>query len=144
MFLDSEQDENNDDIDDDDVYEKELRKSFMTAHRDIQVKPVSQFKEELLKYEQTYLKKRLNSKSSVLQFWKKMLCEYPLLYKVAMVVLAAPAPQVSVERLFSQIKFILNDLRSVLSSKHVENIALVRNNFEHLDQTFFSKVINAN
>ncbi|KFM77682.1 Zinc finger BED domain-containing protein 4, partial [Stegodyphus mimosarum] len=45
--------------------------------------------------------RRLDIKHNILDFWEENKITYPHLYKIAMVVLAAPATQVSVERAFS-------------------------------------------
>ena len=127
---------------DDRLYEERLRQQHLSSLKGTQSKPVAVFLDEISGYEQRFVKNRLDSKVSILEFWKMHYFEFPVLYEVAMVVLGTPATQVSVERLFSQMKFILNDLRSTLSSGHVENIALVRNNFEHLDLAFFKKVLS--
>lgn len=56
--------------------------------------------------------------------------EYPELYEIAMVILAVPTTQVSVERTFSTLKLILSDLRSSLSDKTLQNILLVKLNHD--------------
>ncbi|XP_016663574.1 uncharacterized protein LOC107884945 [Acyrthosiphon pisum] len=55
--------------------------------------------------------KRLNNKVNILQFWKTMEASNPELSQLAKVVFSAPATQVSVERLFSGLKFILSPYR---------------------------------
>lgn len=72
--------------------------------------------------------KRLNNKVNILQFWKTMEASNPELSQLAKVVFSAPATQVSVERLFSGLKFILSPYRSNISSKNLENQLLVRTN----------------
>jgi len=52
----------------------------------------------------------------------------PELSQLAKVVFSAPATQVSVERLFSGLKFILSPYRSNIFSKNLENQLLVRTN----------------
>lgn len=71
---------------------------------------------------------RLPSNQNIIQFWKNKALSEPQLYRLANTVLATPATQVSVERLFSSLKFILNDLRYNLSNNIVEDILILRNN----------------
>ncbi|XP_029167403.1 uncharacterized protein LOC114937896, partial [Nylanderia fulva] len=72
--------------------------------------------------------KRLNRKTNILQFWEEKRKSQPELYKLAMVVLSVPATQVSVERLFSGLKFILSPLRTNVNERILENQLLVRSN----------------
>lgn len=73
---------------------------------------------------------RLEIKKSILEFWEENRNTYPYtIYQIAMVVLGAPATQVSVERSFSGLKFILRDNRGNLSKKMLEDILLIRGNF---------------
>lgn len=72
---------------------------------------------------------RLDSKKQILEFWEENKNVYPHLFKIAMVVLGAPATQVSVERAFSSLKFILRDNRSSLNEIILEDILIIRGNF---------------
>jgi len=58
---------------------------------------------------------------------KKVTC--PELYELAITVLGLPVTQVSVERLFSNLKFILNYLRNKMSCTLLNDILLVRCNY---------------
>ncbi|RVE42487.1 hypothetical protein evm_012859 [Chilo suppressalis] len=71
---------------------------------------------------------RLPSKQNIIQFWKSKELSEPQLYRLANTVIATPATQVTVERFFSSLKFILNDLRYNLSNNIVEDILIIRNN----------------
>lgn len=66
--------------------------------------------------------------SNILEFWEKKKSTMPILYELACVVLATPPTQVSVERLFSGLKYILNPLRNNLMANSVDNIMLVKTN----------------
>lgn len=66
--------------------------------------------------------------TNVLKYWEKMKSSEPYLYKLAQIVMAVPASQVSVERCFSALKFILSDHRYNLSDESVKNVLLVRLN----------------
>ncbi|XP_034252574.1 uncharacterized protein LOC117652049 [Thrips palmi] len=70
----------------------------------------------------------LSAKENVFTYWEKqkMLC--PELYALAMVVLSIPASQVSVERLFSALRFILRPQRFGLSSRHVDDVMFLHAN----------------
>ncbi|XP_071579126.1 zinc finger BED domain-containing protein 4-like [Temnothorax nylanderi] len=72
--------------------------------------------------------KRLNRKINVLPFWEEKKQNQPELYKLAMTVLSVPATQVSVERLFSGLKFILSPLRTNINEHILENQLLIRAN----------------
>ena len=71
---------------------------------------------------------RINSKENILKFWETRKHSDPLLFKLACNVLAIPCTQVSVERLFSSLKFVLADLRYNLKDSIVEDILVIRNN----------------
>ncbi|KYN08223.1 hypothetical protein ALC62_00798 [Cyphomyrmex costatus] len=70
----------------------------------------------------------LKSKENILQFWKKNKRSMPDLYKLANIVLAVPSTKVSVERLFSSLKYILSPLRSNLNENIINDILLIRAN----------------
>jgi len=55
--------------------------------------------------------KRLCHKINILQFWKSKKLVYPELFELSNVVFSVPATQVSVERLFSGLKFVLSPYR---------------------------------
>lgn len=70
----------------------------------------------------------------ILEYWKKRKFSNPRVYRLAMVVLAAPSTQVTVERLFSQVKFILTDSRMRLSSVSVKDIMVLKMNKDLLEK----------
>lgn len=72
--------------------------------------------------------KRISRKTNILEFWKENSITQPELYKLAMTVLAVPATQVSVERLFSGLKFVLSPLRMNIDEAILEDQLLVRAN----------------
>lgn len=75
----------------------------------------------------TYLTwKRIPKESDVLAFWETKRNAEPELYKLARVVLSAPATQVSVERLFSGVKHIVSHLRYNLQMHVTDDIMGVR------------------
>ncbi|KAL5241000.1 hypothetical protein ACI65C_008410 [Semiaphis heraclei] len=72
--------------------------------------------------------KRLNHKTNILEYWKTMKKKYPEIYQLSQIVFSVPATQVSVERLFSGLKFILSPYRCNITPKHLEDQLLVRTN----------------
>ena len=78
----------------------------------------------------SYMKdKKMSSKEKLLPFWGSKKTQYRRLYKIAAVFHQIPVTEVSVERLFSHVKFILNPLRSTLSASLLDDILLIRLNF---------------
>lgn len=72
--------------------------------------------------------KRLNHKTNILQFWDSKKAIYPELFELSNIILSVPATQVSVERLFSSLKFVLSPYRSNVSAKNLEDQLLIRSN----------------
>lgn len=58
--------------------------------------------------------------------------------------LAVPGTQVSVERLFSQLTFILNDRRERITEENLNNVLLVRTNYRNLKDCFLKQNFNFN
>lgn len=73
-----------------------------------------------------------NEETNLLDFWEKNKFVHPELYQMAMILLATPATQVSVERLFSGLKYIFSDLRGKLSPNILNAIMVVRTNYRDL------------
>ena len=71
---------------------------------------------------------RLDSKQNILEFWNKEKNNSPELYSLAQIALAVPPTQVSVERLFSSLKYVLSPLRYNLSDDIVNDILILRTN----------------
>lgn len=72
---------------------------------------------------------RLDKKKDILEFWEENKNRHPQLYKIATVVLAIPVAQTSLDRVFSSLKFILKDNKNCLNKKTLEEILIIRNNF---------------
>lgn len=68
----------------------------------------------------------------ILKYWESQKITSPILYRLAMVVLAAPSTQVSVERAFSGLKLILTDHRMRLTESSVENLLVLKLNLDLL------------
>jgi hAT family C-terminal dimerisation region len=71
---------------------------------------------------------RLDKKLNILEFWNRQRFIFPILYEVSLIVLAVPTTQVSVERSFSGVKFLLSPQRCQLHSEFLEDIVLIRCN----------------
>lgn len=69
--------------------------------------------------------------TNILEFWKKKHdeAEYPNLFEVVKILLGASPTEVEVERLFSNISYILSPYRSRMSNKVLQAVILVRCNF---------------
>lgn len=59
---------------------------------------------------------------TILDFWNEKRNEYPELYELAEIVLAISPTQAMVERSFSTLNYVFNDLRNQLSSELLEDI----------------------
>lgn len=89
--------------------------------------------EDLYEYSKIVDGPRLPSTTSILKYWKDFK-DSPALKEVAQTIMAVPATQVSVERLFSNLAFIYNPLRSNLNETVLENIVLLRSNFNFISK----------
>lgn len=71
---------------------------------------------------------RVNKKENILSWWYSKRFTHPLLFSLSEVALAVPPTQVSVERLFSGLKFTLSYLRDKLGEDSLDDIMLIRIN----------------
>ena len=71
---------------------------------------------------------RIGKETNVLQYWLERKNVNPVLFHLSQIVLSVPATQVSVERLFSSLKFILSPQRSHMSETLLNDILLIRAN----------------
>ena len=71
---------------------------------------------------------RIDNKTKLLDWWAERKSEFPELYKLQSLANAVPMTQVSVERLFSSMKFIFSDLRGNLLPSLLQAILVVRCN----------------
>ncbi|KAK3910731.1 Cytochrome P450 monooxygenase alnD [Frankliniella fusca] len=77
----------------------------------------------------TDITSKLNDrKINILKWWEEKKVEMPELYEVAIVVHAIPSTQVSLERLFSALRFVMHHLRGSLSSQMIGDLVLILNN----------------
>lgn len=68
--------------------------------------------------------------ASILDYWESKKNTHPELYKLALVMMAIPPTQTSVERVFSALALVLTSHRTNLGDIILENILLVRLNHE--------------
>ena len=94
------------DADDDELYEERMISKFCAVSQMRNEAVSDDLELEFRRFEDQYLANQMSSKSSLLDFWnhKETKSNYPILVKLAEIVLAAPGIQVSVEELFSQLK----------------------------------------
>lgn len=64
----------------------------------------------------------------ILRYWKQRKVSNPRLYRIAMALLSIPSTQVTVERLFSQLKLVITDSRTKLGDKMIKDIMLLKMN----------------
>ncbi|XP_043461187.1 uncharacterized protein LOC122497881 isoform X2 [Leptopilina heterotoma] len=123
------------DVAEDDLLELLLKRK--DAERQIRIAsgncPIERLLDDFLKIP------RIPKNENLLEYWETKKDLFPELYSLSNIVHAAPMTQVSVERLFSSMKFILSDLRTNLSHDILDDILLVRSNKELLlekEETF--------
>lgn len=79
---------------------------------------------ELIEYEKL---PRLRAEKQIMEFWENQE-KFPMLKKIAADILSVPVTEVSVERMFSHLSFILNRYRSTLKADLLEDILFLRLN----------------
>lgn len=82
---------------------------------------IDNFESDLSTYER---KSRLPLNANVLEYWDSS----NIISGIANILLAIPSTQVSVERLFSAMKYMLSDQRNRLSPLNLEHILMVKAN----------------
>jgi hypothetical protein len=106
------------------IREKSNRRNVSEVNcTDLFVKP--SLMEILKQYEK---EPRLRKEENVLNYWNSQKFTRPELFRLSQIALAIPTTQVSVERSFSGLKFILSDQRGSLNSTILEDICLIRSN----------------
>lgn len=104
-----------------------LQRSWAKLMASKKKEPVATYslRRQLEDFEQT---ETLEPSQDILQYWETKKYVMPQLYQLATVVHAAPATQVSVERLFSGMSYILSNLRTNMKSQTLDNVMVVRCN----------------
>lgn len=64
----------------------------------------------------------------IMRYWKQRKVCSPYLYQIAMALLSIPSTQVTVERLFSQLKLLLSDSRVRLGNTMMKDIMVLKMN----------------
>lgn len=76
---------------------------------------------------------RDDKKESLIEFWQKhKFSSIGPLFPIAMIIHSTPATQVSVERLFSGLRFVFNKLRCKMTGTNINNVMIVRSNYHGL------------
>lgn len=75
-----------------------------------------------------HVTKRLNINSDLLEFFEKQRYSSPLLFEISILVHGVPATQTSVERAFSALHFVLNELRYNMLESTLEKVVLLKLN----------------
>lgn len=76
---------------------------------------------------------RLDANTNIHTFWLNRRMEQPLLYYMATIMMSIPPTEVSCERNFSKLKFIMNRLRCSLSDEEIEKMLFLSLNAEFFD-----------
>lgn len=76
---------------------------------------------------------RVPLKTAIHDFWHESRRKFPVLYDLASVMMAVPPTEVSVERNFSKLNFILNRFRSRLTDRELEKILYLSLNSDLFD-----------
>lgn len=76
---------------------------------------------------------RVPMKKPIHEFWHESRKKIPILYDLASVIMAVPPTEVSVERNFSKLNFILNRFRSRLTDRELEKILYLSLNSDLFD-----------
>lgn len=77
--------------------------------------------------------KRVPFETKIHEFWHESRKKYPILYDLACIVMAVPPTEVSVERNFSKLNFILNRFRCRLSDKELKKFLFLSLNSDLFD-----------
>jgi hypothetical protein len=80
-----------------------------------------------------------NQNLDILEYWELKRIMFPNLYKVVNTILSVPVTQVSVERLFSALKLILNDQRTSMLDEKLDNVLLIKLNFDIIDNILLNQ-----
>lgn len=76
---------------------------------------------------------RLDKNTNIHTFWLNSRLEQPLLYYMATIMMSIPPTEVSCERNFSKLKFIMNRLRCSLSDEEIGKMLFLSLNAEFFD-----------
>jgi hypothetical protein len=118
-------DEVTDNIEDEDLFENYLKNKENLSNSNIMGNNNS-ITDLLINFEFT---PRLSYKDlNILEYWESQKKTKFELYKIAQIIYATPAAQVSVERLFSTVAFIIDPRRSNLNQNIINDIIITKMN----------------
>ncbi|KAJ6644591.1 hypothetical protein Bhyg_09560 [Pseudolycoriella hygida] len=103
--------------------------------------------EMLMKIKRLGMHDKISMKSSVFSFYENLLHRQAIdddIFEAVTVVLSAPATQVSVERAFSALALLMDDLRCNLLGSTIDNILLIGLNRELVPMIDFDSMHNHN
>jgi hypothetical protein len=92
--------------------------------------PSDALEEELKKYEASYAP---IPRQNAMTWWKNRSTDFPILSAIAFDIISVPVTEVTVERLFSHLKIVVNRHRSLLKGDLINDILFLRMN-EKFDQ----------
>lgn len=75
-----------------------------------------------------------NGKTPILEWWETVRVAWPELYELAKIIHAISSTQVSVERLFSALRFVMHYLRSDFGPEMVDDLILIFSNSNLMKQ----------
>lgn len=94
------------------------------------IEKVKYIRLQLIKFFENETIVNVHGYKGILGYWSSPVrYEYDGLYELSQVMLSVPATQVSVERAFSALRFVLTDYRTSMNDASLENILLVRLNW---------------
>ena len=70
----------------------------------------------------------------MIQYWIKKRYTDPKLFRLTKILLSVPSTQVTVKRLFSQLKFVITDNRMKLKDETVKNVMFLKMNSQLLEE----------
>ena len=113
--------------DNDDPIEKILRQR--EREREVAINSVTQSSQEFRQIlDEFWNQPRVERTVDILKYWQEKKFESPLLFSTSEICLALPVTQVSCERSFSGLKYVLSDLRSNLNLAVLKDIPFIRAN----------------
>ena len=92
----------------------------------------AKLKKSLDEYDNT--ERPLGVKEDVFKWWEDKRLLYPELYELSKIVLAISATQVSVERLFSALRYILRPQRFGLQAANIDDVVLMHTNADLVEE----------
>lgn len=108
------------------AYLDKIQPAPQSQHNGSAVEKLNAIYTDIENFDEVYGRLPLNN--NILEFYHSIKFRKPHLYKLALTVLATPATQVSVERAFSALNFILTEKRNKLSQENLNSLLVVKLN----------------